>query len=243
MYKYRSKAVPILISLIVLLSIAVGVLSYKLYYPDEHDNSGGMLEYYNEKCAAFYTQNSNLAQGQIVFIGDSITDGYVLDHYYSDLDYACYNRGISGDSTAGVLNRLEISALGIRPSKIVLMIGINDINFQTPSAEITERYERIVNEIYAALPEVELYCMSILPMNETIEKYSTVDLEQSTARIIEINSFIRELSDSSGATYVDLFSFVKDENNHMRTEYTDDGLHLNAAGYEVWTEVLKPYLI
>ena len=64
-----------------------------------------------------------------MFVGDSITDLYVLDDHYADLPQAVYNRGIGGDTTAGVLARLQVSVLDLQPDVVVLMIGTNDLKF------------------------------------------------------------------------------------------------------------------
>ena len=65
--------------------------------------------YYQKKCDSYAVQNTNLSKGQIIFIGDSITDLYPLDDYYADLNLVTYNRGIGGDTTQGVLERLKVS--------------------------------------------------------------------------------------------------------------------------------------
>ena len=198
--------------------------------------------YYDSKCQSYAVQNQNLAKGQIVFIGDSITDLYVLDDHYADLPLAVYNRGIGGDTTDGVLGRLQVSVFDLAPSKVVLMIGTNDVNGGVDNDVILQRYERIIDSIFAALPEVELYCMSIIPQNKQLETYSSVRVEKTTQVIRQLNLQIQALAEEKGATYLDLFSLLADENHHLIEAYSDDGLHLNVAGLEVWTGLLKPYL-
>ena len=198
--------------------------------------------YYDVKCESFRVQNGNLSRGQIVFVGDSITDLYPLDTYYSDLDLATYNRGISGDFTQGVLDRLAVSVTDLAPSKIVLMIGTNDIDWGEPVDVIAERYEKILAGMRQALPEAEIYCMSVIPQNDDIEKYSTLKVAETTPRIHDLNTRITALSAEYGATYLDLYSRLANENDRLIYEYSDDGLHLNARGFEVWTALLKPYL-
>ena len=198
--------------------------------------------YYDSKCQSYAVQNQNLAKGQIVFIGDSITDLYVLDDHYADLPLAVYNRGIGGDTTDGVLGRLQVSVFDLAPSKVVLMIGTNDVNGGVDNDVILQRYERIIDSIFAALPEVELYCMSVIPQNKQLETYSSVRVEKTTQVIRQLNPQIQALAEEKGATYLDLFSLLADENHHLIEAYSDDGLHLNVAGLEVWTGLLKPYL-
>ena len=232
------------LGLIVLLGAAVITLSILLVNDSKQgtDQRTEMQKYYDSKCASYAVQNVNLAKGQIVFVGDSITDLYILDDHYADLSLACYNRGIGGDTTAGVLRRLKVSVFDVAPSSVVLMIGTNDINGGVDEVTILERYERIIDEIYGAMPEVRLYCVSIIPQNADIEKGGHVVLSDTTARILSINPKIRALVEEKGATFVDLFPLLADEENHLIYDYSDDGLHLNETGLSVWTRIMKPYL-
>ena len=198
-------------------------------------------EYYNNKVAAFSVENANYAKGQNVFIGDSITDLYHLDEYYSDLDKATYNRGIGGDTTSGVIARLQVSLYDIEPSKVVLMIGINDINGKVENSEILANYQTILDSVKTNLPNTMLYTMSILPMHDKVPGY--INLDKNTKTIMTINSQIKSMSEERGYQYVDMFSNVADENNHMKKEYSEDGIHLIDAGFQVWTNLVKPYLI
>ena len=201
-------------------------------------------KYYQAKCESYKVQNVNLSKGQIVFVGDSITDLYPLDDYYADLDLAAYNRGIGGDTTTGVLNRLKESIFDLKPSKVVLMIGTNDINGGVKTDKILENYQSILEKIQAELPTTKIYCVSIIPQNLTLEGYSLIKVSKTTSRILEINEQIKSIvSSKENITYLDLFPLLADENNMLIERYSDDGLHLNAEGFKVWTGLLKPYLV
>lgn len=242
--KKNCPIIPILATATTLLLISVIILACMLYAQKSKNQSAVFAgrEYYKNKCNSFLVQNTNLAKGQIVFIGDSITDLYVLDDHYADLSRAVYNRGIGGDTTAGVLERLEVSVFDIMPSVVVLMIGTNDVNGGVDSDLILQRYAQIIDNIYAALPDVELYCISIIPQNEQLEKDSAIDVTATTETILELNPRIKTLVESRGATYLDLFSLLADDNDRLIEAYSDDGIHLNVEGLSVWTDLLKPYL-
>lgn len=229
----------ILAAAVVLLLAAVIVLTVFLVQKKNRETS---QLYYDQKCQSYEIQNANLAKGQIVFIGDSITDLYILDEHYADLPLAAYNRGISGDMTQGVLDRLQVSVTDIAPAYVVLMIGTNDINWGVSEDTILSNYEKILDTIYADLPETQVYCMSIIPQNMQLEEYSDIDVNVTTGKILAINPKIKALAEGKGATYLDLFSLLADENHYLIREYSDDGLHLNKAGLDVWTALLKPYL-
>lgn len=225
-----------------LIVVLIGIIVFlAINPPEKKDERTEHQKYYDNKCQTYATENTNYAKSQIVFIGDSITDLYVLDDHYADLDLACYNRGIGGDNTSGVLNRLKVSVYDLNPSKVVLMIGTNDINGNVENEEIISNYEKIISNILNTLPEVELYCVSIIPQNEDLQEYSNIDITKTTKTIIEINKKIRTLTEAYEVTYIDLFSHLADENNYLIKDYSDDGIHLNPKGLAIWTNIMKEY--
>ena len=227
------------ISIILLLTAVIVVMVIALFQ-QKSPQEQLQTEYYNQKVATFTNENPNLSKGQIVFIGDSITDYCILDNYYSDLSKETYNRGIGGDITSGVINRLQVSLYDIEPSEIVLMIGINDINIGRPLDEIANNYKYILDDIKLHLPNAKLFSMSIIPMNEDLGFFS--DIDSQNQKVIAVNSKIEPLVVERGYTYLDLFSQVKDENNRLIKNYSSDGIHLNDAGYKVWAGMIKPLL-
>ena len=222
--------------------IVIAALSIMLYFESAETRISDAQKYYNNKIHAFSCENTNFAKEQIVFIGDSITDLCPLDEYYADLDVACYNRGIGGDRTQGVIDRLKVSVFDLNPSKIVLMIGTNDINAGMESKKIVENYRKILDTIKENQPTVELYFMSIIPEGKDLESYSNLDVSKNNETIKKLNAEIEGLCSEYGYTYVDINSYLVDENGYLRTDCSDDGLHLNAGGFEIWANMLKPYL-
>ena len=225
------------ISVTVALALAVAVLSVLLYLA-----KNPTADYYNRKCEAFKLENANFAHGQTVFIGDSLTDGCALDVFYPDLSTAVYNRGIGGDSTAGVLKRLEFSLFDIKPSRIVLMIGINDINGMVSNSKILENYGKILSEIRTALPEAEVYCVSIMPVNKDLESYTNINAEKTNSRVLEINPEIEALVVSCGYHFINLHADFCDADGFLKKELSPDGIHLNHDGYTVYSAIIKSAL-
>ena len=243
MKKLALKDILYLVAIIILLIalIIVSVLYGLECTKKNTDNESEVQNYYDMKCSAFELENYNFSKGQIVFIGDSITDGYPLDNFYGDLALRTYNRGISGDVTSGVYRRLKLSLFDLAPTKIVLMIGINDINLGLTNDEIMINYTSIIDDIKTNLPSADVTCLSVLPMNSIVEQYG-VDLAKATAQIKDLNGRIKTFVEGKGYRYIDLFTHFADENDHLITTYSNDGLHPNNAGYVVWTNVLKPVL-
>ena len=197
-------------------------------------------DYYDKKVAQFTMENGNFSKGQIVFIGDSITDLYHLDDYYQDLSLRTYNRGIGGDVTGMLLKRIQVSLYDLEPTKVVLMIGINDINGGVSTDTILENYDSILKGIKTKLPSAKVYTMSILPINSDLPSY--VDINKSTERILAINEEIKTMAANYSYKYMDLFSLVKDDKNHLKKEYSLDGIHLSEQGFVTWTNLIKPEL-
>ena len=197
-------------------------------------------DYYDKKVAQFTMENGNFSKGQIVFIGDSITDLYHLDDYYQDLPLRTYNRGIGGDVTGMLLKRIQVSLYDLEPTKVVLMIGINDINGGVSTDTILANYDNILKGIKTKLPAAEVYTMSILPINSDLLAF--VDLNKSTERILAINEEIKTMATNYSYQYMDLFSLVKDDDNHLKKEYSLDGIHLSEQGFVTWTNLIKPEL-
>ena len=230
------------LAIILLLVIAIAVLSVLLVIANQRKISWEMSEYHKDKNMSFSIQNANLSKGQIIFIGDSITDLYPLDDFYTDLDLACYNRGIGGDVSRGVLDRLETSIFALEPSKIVLMIGTNDIDWGVPNEELIENYRLILDKIKETQPTVELYFMSVIPQNKKLGELTGLDIDKNNETIKIINEEIKKLCTEYGHTYIDLHSALLDGDGYLKSSLSEDGLHINTEGYKIWTSILKPHL-
>ena len=229
-FRKKSKRIAVIV-LALLLIIAAGIFAFEM-----SKEKGAKT--YDEKVAAFANENCLLEKGQIVFLGDSITAGYHLGVHYRNLNLETYNRGISGDTTDCLLMRLQTSLLDIAPSKIVLMIGTNDINMGRSAEEIAQNYGRILQLISSELPDAEVWCVSIIPQNN---QYSA-QAQKNNGCIQETNCEIECIAESYGYQYVNLYSRLTDKNGLLRRIYSTDGLHLGFLGYCVWTDVMKEHL-
>lgn len=234
----KAKVVRVFVLIGCLCLIATAIFLGVYFGTKKKEEPETFSEYYNTKCNAFTNENAHLLKNQIVFIGDSITDFYHLDDFYADLSLETYNRGIAGDTTYGVLNRLKLSLFDICPSKVVLMIGTNDVGARSVSY-IMDKYKKILKEIKTNLPSAEVYCMSIIAQNNIIG----LDVGANNQKINQINPQIKTLAESMGYKYYDLHSLTTSTDGQLNVTYTNDGIHLNDAGFEVWTNLIKPDLI
>jgi len=168
-------------------------------------------------------------------VGNSITEGGKWKILLNDTTVT--NRGISGDVTFGVLNRIrEITER--KPSKLFLLIGINDLSRNTPGKVILKNIFTIVEKIKSKSPETSIYLQSILPTNDTFKNLNKNFIGKGK-HITAINAQLKKKAKKLQYTYVDLYFNFIDVDGRMDARYSSDGLHLNATGYDHWIEVLK----
>ena len=181
-----------------------------------------------------YFETLPVQKNPIVFLGNSITEV----GQWQDVSGVknVINRGISGDNSYGVFYRLD-PILKQRPSKIFLMIGVNDIKRGTPVEDIARNYERIMMKVKHDAPKTKLYLQSVLPVTESI--LASIYDNIRNPRIIALNKLMKDLSVKHNVPYVDLFNVLKDENGQLQRSLTTDGLHLQPEAYVLWAQYLK----
>ncbi|SDB62812.1 Lysophospholipase L1 [Flavobacteriaceae bacterium MAR_2010_188] len=177
------------------------------------------------------------SNNDIIFLGNSIT----ARAQWNELLQCpmARNRGISGDTTFGILERLDEITEG-KPSKIFLLIGINDISRDFPDSLIMKNYKEIVSRIKKESPNTKIYIETILPVNKSFDVYKRH--YNKDEHILYINEELRKLALKMDVTLIDIYSEFLDEKNRMDAEFTDEGLHLNEKGYLKWAKILKPYM-
>ena len=191
--------------------------------------------YYYQRATHF--EKLPTSSKDIIFLGNSITDGAEWGELFQNKYVK--NRGISGDTTWGVYDRLETILKG-NPKKIFLLIGINDIGRGRDDQYVIDGVERIVKRIKEESPRTQLYVQSILPVNPVYGKFGGHTSQWK--RIPGINAQIKKIADREGVTFIDLFTSFVDQEGKMNKDLTNDGLHLLGQGYEVWKQVVLPYI-
>jgi len=169
----------------------------------------------------------------VVFLGDSITyggDWSVLFPYSPD-----ENRGIGGDTTTGLLNRLD-QIIAQKPAQIFLMIGTNDLCYGRSIPNIVINYRRILERFHKELPDTKVYVQSVLPFNDTMFPSRSF---RTNNNIRSLNIEIQGLANEYHYPYLELASSFTDSNGRLFTKYTSDGLHLSDAGYLVWRDLIR----
>lgn len=203
-----------------------------------------LLRVYQRKIdTVFFELNESAEPGGIVFLGDSITDFFRINEYF----HGAYviNRGISGDTTDGVLFRLPESVYHLQPSKVFLMIGTNDLGENKTEQDILHNIEQIISAIQANCPETKIYLESIYPISNLRHKKVRRFIvgKRTNDKIQRINEKLERLAQEKNIFYIDVYSHLLDETGNIRLEYTVEGLHLTVQGYRAVAKVLKPFVM
>jgi lysophospholipase L1-like esterase len=194
--------------------------------------------------STFYYQRATLFESlpvsskDIVFLGNSITNGGEWSELFNDKHIK--NRGISGDMAMGVYDRLDPILKG-KPAKIFLLIGINDLARGTSVDSIVMKIGLIVQKIKKDSPGTKLYIQSVLPVTDQYKMFGSHTSRASDIPVL--NEMLNKLSENEKVIYVDLYThFADNETGKMKSEYTNDGLHLLGNGYLLWRDIILPYL-
>ncbi|MGE5648042.1 MAG: GDSL-type esterase/lipase family protein [Acidobacteriota bacterium] len=173
---------------------------------------------------------------RVVFLGDSITDGWRLNEYFTDRDFV--NRGISGQTTGEMLGRMQADVIALRPDAMLILAGTNDIARNVPLKIIEDNLSMIAD--IADHHKVKLLVASVLPISD-YHKDKNPAYEMSRVRppasIRALNDWIQDFCRRRNYVYVDYFTPLADARGFLKAELADDGLHPNAAGYRIMAPV------
>lgn len=239
----------IVIILFVLLVILTGVLIYNHLIQKEKIQEAkelGASEFFaaileggfNKRVNDFKEYNKCVKEGGIVFVGDSLTENYNVYEYFKEYDV--YNRGIGGDTTVGLLSRMEESVYALKPSIVVLLIGINDFELVEGSSvnSIFENICTIISKIKENCPDTKIILESLYPVYK--KSASKIDvscvINKDNNKIREVNKLLKTIKD---VHYLDVNSKISDEDGDILLDYTMEGLHVNTLGYHFITKIIK----
>src|SRR5262245_23958393 len=182
--------------------------------------------YYHSKLALFRQTEGD---ADVVMLGDSITEGADWRELFPD--FRILNRGISGDTSAGVINRLD-EVIGRHPKIVFLMIGSNDLQTGVPVSAISANIRAIIGALEQR--QIQIVLQKVL--------YTTASYRpQVNEKVAELNDSLAKLCSAPRVLCLNLNQILAN-GGALSPSFSYDGLHLNAAGYLAWRNEIKALL-
>ena len=174
---------------------------------------------------------------RVVFFGDSITDFWRLNEYFTGKDFV--NRGISGQTTTQMLARFAQDVIGLQPKVVVILAGTNDLGRAIPLKAIEDNL-RMMGDL-AKIHGIRPVFASVTPVSDYHKDVNPTwarTTERPPAAIIQLNDWIRQNCQRESFPFVNYFSAMVDTSGQLSADLSDDGLHPNAKGYRVMSPLV-----
>ncbi len=184
-----------------------------------------------------YFKQHPLTEGQIIFLGNSLTQAGKWNEYFPSQQPA--NRGIAGDNTEGMLARID-EIIAAKPKKLFIMAGINDISLSRSNKKIVSNISTMIVMIKEGSPDTQIYLQSVLPINNEIGIYSRLKKKEKT--IEKLNKELHKLSKKENLIFINIYPSFLIKKRQLNARYTTDGLHLNEEGYTVWVNQIRNFV-
>ncbi len=202
--------------------------------------------HYAKRMEFYFEDNKKAEPGCIVFLGDSITEGFPIDAAFNgelpaDAKRKVVNRGTSGDHLEGMIERLDICVRDLKPKKVYIMGGTNDIWWvrkDYKEGEVKVGFERLIKAIKAVAPEAEIIVQTILPINHDRESKEAWDLYNKW--VSKANDQIREVAKKEKVKVLDTNKAFTGPDGYFVKRYTFDGVHPTPLGYLTWIDLIYP---
>jgi lysophospholipase L1-like esterase len=191
--------------------------------------------------ARYREANASVVPGEarVVFMGDSITDGWVQPQYGGFFPGKPYiDRGISGQTTPQMLIRFRPDVLALKPRAVVILAGTNDLAGNTGPMTLEDIEGNLMSMAELAKANgVSVVLSSVLPVSDYNREGKSNTFQMRTSRppakILELNAWMKKYAADNGHVYLDYFAAMVDADGFLKRELSNDGLHPNAAGYAV----------
>jgi lysophospholipase L1-like esterase len=181
----------------------------------------------------YYADDQRLKQlppepGRVVFMGDSITDGWKLAQFFPGKPYV--NRGISGQTTPQMLVRMFPDVIALKPAALLIYAGTNDIAGNTGPSTLTmiEDNLQAMTEL-AQAHGIKVILCSVTPISDYTPRKQSV--QRPPADILKLNAWMREYAAKANAVFADYYAALVDESGMLKSGFSGDGLHPNDKGY------------
>lgn len=198
------------------------------------DNDWANLNRYKEENLKIGLPADN--ENRVVFIGNSITQGWieVNPNFFAGKSYI--NRGISGQTTPQMLVRFRSDVVNLKPKVVVILAGTNDIAGNTGPSTLEMIEDNIASMVEIAnANNIKAVLCSILPAYD----YPWKPGLEPAQKIVDLNKWIKEYAVKNKIIYVDYFAPMADQRNGLKKEYSEDGVHPNLAGYNIMEPIVE----
>ena len=201
------------------------------------------------KLANFRSQNAYIQKGQILFTGSSLMEQFPISEFCLNEGLPIvYNRGIGGYTTDEFLAAINPMLLDLKPSKLFINIGTNDIRDMPEGKDwfthLSSNYRKICEIIREKLPETVVYMMAYYPVNpnKPLAKDNSAMQVRTNENIARANRMVEALAEEFGFHYIDVNDGLKDPEGNLWAEHTPDGIHFDAALYRTVFDRVRKYL-
>jgi lysophospholipase L1-like esterase len=209
------------------------MLSFSTFFSSEAQDWANLQKYQQENKMLPALQSG---EDRIVFMGNSITEGWFkMDpEFFKGKSYI--GRGIGGQTTPQMLLRFRQDVIDLKATAVVILAGTNDIAGNTGPATLEEIMGNIASMAeLAATYKIKVVLSSVLPAFD----YPWKPGLQPAEKIVSLNKMIKDYADKNGHIYLDYFSAMVDERNGLKKELGYDGVHPNLAGYKVMEPLVE----
>ncbi len=169
----------------------------------------------------------------ILLIGDSITEGFDTTKLLNEFNIS--NRGISGLGTEDIFEYMNEKWFTEKPELIFICIGTNDFAREIDDVTILSSIEKICNQCFEYSKSANIILTTIFPTRNNEPRPNN--------RIVDFNRQLKLLADKIDCSFFDLHKYFIDAAGMLKSEYTDDGLHLTFLAYEKWADEFRNYIL
>lgn len=173
---------------------------------------------------------------RVVFMGNSITEGWIKKDpdFFSGKPYV--NRGISGQTTPQMLLRFQADVIALKPKVVVILAGINDIAGNTGPSTLEMIEDNISSmSVLAKSAGIKVILSSVLPAYDFPWRPGLSPAE----KVVLLNEWIKNYASKNGFIYLDYYSSMVDDRKGLKAEYTTDGVHPNEKGYKIMEPLVE----
>jgi len=190
--------------------------------------------------AKYEEANQEAPKGAIVFMGDSVTEGWAQEHpdFFKENGYLC--RGISGQTTSQMLVRFRADVIALQPRAVVILAGINDIAQNTGYIAVENTFGNIVSMSELALANGVRPILCGVPPAQSIPWNPKI--EAPAGLVVRLNEMLRRYAEAQGLPYVDYPSVLTDEHGRIPEKYAPDEVHPASEGYRIMEELVQPVI-